>query len=128
MSNAEKGSDALVAWRVGTDGVVAIYKKRAFPAIMAGTILSVLWGALVWLYLWLQAYIVGLCVGVVMAMLPFLLECRRAVIFTAREVIFRRNTGGLDRIPLAEILGVEQTSAVYMLGARPLPVPAVGLR
>jgi formate/nitrite transporter FocA (FNT family) len=109
------------------DEVIAVYRKKVSPlfgiAIVAGIVVC----AAVWLYFRRAQYLIATFVAVMFAMLPLLLESRREIIFTSTDFVFDAKAGESGRVPLAQVTDINETSAVHLMGATPVLVPAVQL-
>lgn len=116
-----------VPWLEGASDIIAIYRKRMLRVIALTAALCTLVGGLIWTLSPNRKYLIGWCIGTALAIVPLLFEMRRAIIFTSSEFVFRRNSGSVVRIPIDEIVMIEETSTAYMLGARPTFVPAIRL-
>jgi hypothetical protein len=123
----DKNASGLPRWLRDVDPVLVIYRRKTAGAIVVGAVFGLLFLVIVLVYFRRLPYVIAVGVAVVMALVPLVLECRRAIILSPMELISRRNTGTLERIPIAVVLKVEETSMTYMLGPLPVSTPAIRL-
>jgi hypothetical protein len=112
-------------WRhAGEDGALTIFSSKAGPILI---VLLVALIAAWFLFPKIQAYplILG-AIGLVVA-LRTLADSRRAIIFTSAHLIYRPPFGPPVRIPLKDIIRVEDATAVRSFALRPRIVNGIAL-
>jgi hypothetical protein len=112
----------------GLNRPILVYRKHVLPGIALATAISAFLGLIVWVYFRSVPHVLlGYCIAMAMAWWPLPLEWRRRVIFADQHMEYRYNVGRPLEVIYDEIVGVEETSATYMFGFRPVAVPALKL-
>ena len=108
--------------------VIKVYRQRILKDVCVAGFLTLIAGSVTWRFFQNVPHIIlAFCIAMVGAWwhLPF--EWRRAVIFGDDLISYRFNTGRTLSISVNEIRQVDNDSMTYMMGFRPIPVPAIKL-
>jgi hypothetical protein len=105
-----------------------VYRKRVSRDITIAAIITLGIALIVWPFFNdVRSFLPLFCLVIAVMWWYLPLEWLRAVTLTDSEFAYRYNSGRTLRIMLSDIERVDETSTDYMLGLRPVPVPALKL-